>query len=104
MAAVSMDGHVVLDDRGVAWIEGSKVKVVEVVLDKLAYGWSPDEIHRQHPTLSLSQIHAAFAYYYDHQNEMDAEIDRGYREYLTLRTNAAQSPGIRKLRALGHVK
>lgn len=76
MATVSMDGHVVLDDRGVAWIEGGNVKVVEIVLDKLAYGWNVDEIHRQHPTLSLSQIHAAFAYYYDHQHELDAEIDR----------------------------
>jgi hypothetical protein len=33
-----------LDDRGVAWIGGTKVKVTEVVLDKIAYGWSPEEI------------------------------------------------------------
>ena len=33
-----------LDDRGVAWIAGTKVKVTEVVLDKIAYGSSPEEI------------------------------------------------------------
>jgi hypothetical protein len=27
-----------LDDRGMAWIAGTKVKVTEVVLDKIAYG------------------------------------------------------------------
>jgi uncharacterized protein (DUF433 family) len=36
-------------------------------LDHLAYGWSPEEMHYQHPPLSLAQIHAALAYYFDHQ-------------------------------------
>jgi len=36
------------DDRGVAWIAGTKVKVAEVVLDKIAYGSSPEEIQFQH--------------------------------------------------------
>jgi len=49
-----------LDDRGVAWIGGTKTKVIEVVLDKIAYGSSPEEIHFQHPHLSLAQIHGAF--------------------------------------------
>ena len=40
------------------------MKVTEVVLDKIAYGWSPEEIHFQHPHLSLAQIHAALTYYY----------------------------------------
>ena len=34
-----------LDDRSIAWIAGTKVKVMEVVLDKVAYGSSPEEIH-----------------------------------------------------------
>lgn len=38
---------------GVAWLAGTKVKVVEVGLDKVARGWSPEEIHFQHPHLSL---------------------------------------------------
>ncbi len=45
------------DDRGVAWISGTKIKVIEVALDKVAYGWSPEEIHFQHNYLSLAQIH-----------------------------------------------
>ncbi|MGH8056756.1 MAG: DUF433 domain-containing protein, partial [Candidatus Entotheonellia bacterium] len=51
--------HIYLDDRGVAWLDDTNVKVIEVVLDKLAHGSSPEEIHFQHHGLSLAQIHAA---------------------------------------------
>jgi hypothetical protein len=31
--------------------------VVELVVEKMAYGWSPEEFHLQHPYLSLGQIY-----------------------------------------------
>ena len=68
--------HIRVDDEGVAWIHGTQIKVVELATDKLAHGWSPEEMHFQHPHLSLAQIHAALAYYYDHQADLDAEIER----------------------------
>ena len=69
-----MDQYILYDERGVPWLKNTKTKVVEVVLDHLAHGWSVEEIHFQHPHLSLAQIHAAFVYYYEHQAEMDAFI------------------------------
>ena len=87
MTAVTVS-HIVLDERGVAWISGTTCKVSEIVLNKLAYGWSPEEIHRQLPHLSLAQIHAALAYYYDHREEMDAEIERQHREHEEARRQA----------------
>jgi len=69
-----------LDDRGTAWIAGTKVKVTEVVLDKIAYGSSPEEIHFQHPNLSLAQIHGALTYYYENQDQVDEQIRRGLEE------------------------
>ena len=39
--------HIKIDDQGVPWIAGGNTKVIEVVLDKLAYGWSPEEMHLQ---------------------------------------------------------
>ena len=68
--------HVELDEAGVAWISGTKIKVIELAIDKLTHGSSPEEIHFQYPHLSLAQIHAALAYYYDHQSELDSEIER----------------------------
>ncbi|MBV8844999.1 MAG: DUF433 domain-containing protein [Bryobacterales bacterium] len=53
---VGITTQIDLDDRGVAWISGTRVKVAEVVLDKIAHGWSPEEIDFQHPHLSLAQI------------------------------------------------
>ncbi len=89
-----------IDEEGVAWIIGANTKVVEVVLDKLAYGWSPEEIHFQHRNLSLAQIHAAFAYYYEHQTELDNEITRRRQEVETLAEQAGDSPLRQKLLAL----
>lgn len=68
--------HIEVDEEGVAWVSGTKVKVIEVALDKLAHGSSVEEMHFQYPHLSLAQIHAALSYYYDHQLELDAEIQR----------------------------
>lgn len=84
--------HVYLDDQGVARIEGTTTKVIQVALDKIALGWDADEIHTQHPDLSLGQIHSALAYYYDHQEELDAEIERRDREVERLRAQAGRQP------------
>ena len=66
-----------IDDKGVAWVADTNTKVIEIALDKIAHGWSPEEIYFQHyGDLSLAQIHAALAYYYDHQAELDSEIER----------------------------
>jgi hypothetical protein len=72
-----------------------------VVLDKLAYRSTPEEMHEQHPHWSLAQIHAALSYYYDHQAEYDAEIDRSLQEAKALAAQAADSPVRRRLRAQG---
>ena len=66
MAAV-VSTLIELDQRGVAWIIGTKVKVIEVATDKLAHGSSPEEMHLQYPHLSLAQMYAALAYYYEHR-------------------------------------
>lgn len=66
--------HITIAEDGRAWIADKPVRVTQVVLDYLAYGWSPVEIHQQHPYLAPAEIHAAFVYYYDHQEELDRQI------------------------------
>lgn len=89
-----------LDDRGIAWIAGTKVKVVEVVLDKMAYGSSPEEIHFQHPNLSLAQIHGALTYYYENQAVLDEQIKRGLEESDKLAVEVSDSNFRRRLNQL----
>jgi uncharacterized protein (DUF433 family) len=66
--------HISTTDDGVPMIAGTEIKVVEVVLDRLAHHWDADEIQRQHPHLSLAQIYAALAYYHDHKDALDRDI------------------------------
>ncbi len=68
--------HILLNEDQVPTIAGTRVKVIELVLDHLAYGWSPEELHFQHPHLTMGQIHSALAYYWDHKAEIDRDIER----------------------------
>ena len=100
MTAVENVAHICRDDRGVAWIDETNVKVVEVVLDHLAYSWSAEAIHEQHPHLSLAQIHAALGYYYDHAAEFDAEIERQAQRIADMQAAGGISPLHARLRAM----
>jgi uncharacterized protein (DUF433 family) len=101
MATVSYP-HIDIDADGIAWLAGTRTKVLEVVLDRLAHHWDADEIQRQHPHLSLAQIHAAFTYYYDHQEEVDRQIEERARFADQFRQSLPESPALKKLRQLGH--
>jgi hypothetical protein len=50
------------------------VRVAQIVMDHWAYGWSVDEMCRQHPYLKPAEVHSAMGYNYDHAEEIDAEI------------------------------
>lgn len=101
MTATEISSHIRLDERGVAWIDNSRIKVIEVAMDHLAYGWSAEEIHRQHPRLSLAQTHSALAFYYDHQAEFDQAIAESLARTDKLAGENTDSPGRLRLRALG---
>lgn len=92
--------HITLDGR-VPMISGTTTKVVELVVERMAYGWSPEELHFQHPYLSLGQIYSALAYYSDHQAELDEDIERRLRSVDQGRSVAAPSPLVARLRAQG---
>lgn len=94
--------HIWLDEQGRAWIDDTNTKVIEVVCDHTGWGMSAAEIHREYPDLSLAQVHAALAYYYDHKLEFDAEIEAQLRRIDALKAQAdADSPFLKRMRALG---
>jgi uncharacterized protein (DUF433 family) len=98
--AIELLSHVVIDSNGCAWIDDSNIKVMEVVRDHIAYGWSPEEIHWQHPHLGLAQIYAALAYYHDNRDSMDSEIDARLEAANTAALLAGNSPITLRLRGL----
>ncbi len=68
--------HVILNEDNVPIIADTNTKVIELILDKIAYGWSPEELRFQHPHLTLGQIYSALAYYSDHQEVLDRVIEQ----------------------------
>lgn len=58
-------------------ILGHRIKVEHVAIWYEKAGMSPIEIVEQHPTITLGQVHAALAYYYDHRAEIEADIQEG---------------------------
>jgi uncharacterized protein (DUF433 family) len=83
--------HIVLKDS-VPVISGTRMKVVLLVEECLGSGWSPEEAHQQFPFLTMGQIHSALAYYWDHKEELDREIERRIQTYERLRAEQEQKP------------
>lgn len=96
--------HILLDDQARPIIEGTTMKVIEIVMAQLAYGWTPEEIRINHRYLSMSQIHAALAYYWDHKAELDAAIEADYRDAEAIRKATGESPFVARLKAQGILK
>jgi uncharacterized protein (DUF433 family) len=94
--------HIVVDEEGVPWIKDANTTVIEVAQDKIYLGWDADEIREQRPHLSLAQIHAALSYYYDHKEELDADIERRDADMAALEAEIGP-PLIERLRAAGRV-
>ena len=95
--------HIELTANGEPVLADSQTKVLEIALDRLAHHWDADEMKRQHPHLELGQIHAALAYYYDHQVELDERIAEQLREIHELRERLGPSPLVARLKALGRL-
>lgn len=96
--------HIQLNAQNVPIVAGTTLKVVEMVVAQQAYGWSPEEIHFQHPYLSMSQIHSALAYYWDHKLELDADIEARFQYAETLRRQqVGESPFVQRMKAEGRL-
>jgi hypothetical protein len=78
-----------------------RIRVAQIVMDYLAYGWSVDEICRQHTYLSPAEAHAAMVYYFDHTDEIETEIQHEVQHIQQLRTAATPSPFLLRMRAQG---
>jgi uncharacterized protein (DUF433 family) len=78
-----------------------RVRVAQIVMDYLAHGWSVDEMCRQHPYLTPAEAHAAMAYYFDHQEEIEGEIEAEMKDSALALANATPSPFAMRMKAKG---
>ena len=74
---------------GKACIDGTRIAVVDIVT-LLKQGHRPEEMldHYQRP-LTLAQVHSALAYYYDHEDEIDAYFEASREAAVELEAERA---------------
>lgn len=59
---------------GKACIAGRRIRVMDVVALHEQRGYSADEIVGLFPTITLADVHAALAYYFDNRDEIEADF------------------------------
>lgn len=57
-------------------VKGTRIRILDVGIESEYLGKSPDEIVRAHPQLTLTQVHEALAYFYQHIKEMREKIKK----------------------------
>lgn len=79
-------------------IAGHRIRVQDIAILYEHQGMTPDEIIYHHPSISLADVDAALAYYYDHLEEIRQQI-RESEDFAT--QLAAKTPSIlrQKLKA-----
>ncbi len=77
MATTDTYPHIGLANNGKAFIEGTQYTVEHIATEQYFYGWSAEEILRQHPDLRPAEVYAALAYFHDHHDSMVAAIEAG---------------------------
>jgi len=78
MARVWQEGYIASDDailHGQPIIAGTRTPV-RAIAEMWRMGVSPEEIQTQLPHLTLARVFAALSYFYDHQSEILAAIER----------------------------
>jgi uncharacterized protein (DUF433 family) len=91
--------HITLNPCGVPCLDGTRHRVIDVVADHVAHGYSAAQIIEQYPDLTLAQVHAALTYYYDHQDTLDAALLASYTHAEHQRHHHAPHPKLVAARA-----
>lgn len=77
------------------YITGTRIRVQDIVSDHERHGLSPEQIAREYPHLTLAQVHAALAYYFDHRDEINKQMkaDDDYARTLEAEQRKSSSTG-----------
>ncbi len=84
--------HVYLDAKGQPVVGRTRMKVRYIAVEYVHNHESPEDIARDHEGLTPSEVHSALAYYADHKEEVDADIQAGIELYEKMRAAAGPSP------------
>jgi uncharacterized protein (DUF433 family) len=86
---------------GKACIAGHRIRVMDIVVLHEMRGYSPDEIVDMFPGITLGDVHAALAYYFDHRIEIEADFGKDEQWAEWLKANIPSKIPIELRRKLG---
>ena len=72
-------------------IDGHRIQVEDVAIWHERMGMSPDEIVSEYPSITLADVHAALAYYYENRERIDTDIEAAKRYAEEMKTKAGPS-------------
>ena len=75
--------------KGSPIIAGTRVRVLDIIIEYEYLGLTSDEIINAYPHLSLPQIHDALSFYYERSEELDQEISQRKEKIKELRKKLA---------------
>jgi|HubBroStandDraft_4_1064222.scaffolds.fasta_scaffold551387_2 uncharacterized protein (DUF433 family) len=81
--------HIDLDANGRACIAGSRMRVSQIIANRLS-GLTTEQIVESFPPLSFAEVHSALAYYYDHKEAVDSELQREAEFVAKMRASGTQ--------------
>ncbi len=79
--------HLDCTDERTPLIAGKNFKVIHLIREHVAYGWSAEELALNHPQLNLGEIYTALAYYADHRDRVDQELSASEQRVEEMRAD-----------------
>jgi len=76
MSTATQYPHITVDGDGVARLADSRYKVLHLAGEHYHYGWSAEEMLRQHSDLKPEEVYAALTYFYDHYAELVQQLSQ----------------------------
>jgi uncharacterized protein (DUF433 family) len=87
MATQSQYPHLSIHSDGTAYVGKTRYKVKHLAAEHYQYGWTAEELLRQHPDLRPEEVYASLTYFYDHFDSIVAELKASAATH-----DAARSP------------
>lgn len=78
-------------------IAGHRIRVQDIVVWYERLGQTPEEIVTRFPQLTLGDVHAALAYYFDHRDEIRRDLREDVEEEVALRAKIGPGPLARRV-------
>jgi uncharacterized protein (DUF433 family) len=89
--------HIYIDSAtGKPCIAGTGIRVWDVYVLSERVGKSPDQIVAAYPHLTLADVHAALAYYWDNKDTIDRQMKEADEFVQNLKSSVGPGPLARK--------